>query len=180
MKRAGGIYLFAVLISFSVTAQAGALVGVKSGLGNIEVKDAYANPGSEKEDIFSAGLFAGYNFDSGLTFEVGFSGETSEEIFESYDVFQSIVMLGYTVHIGTDFSLTPKFGASMWELDTFRSGLLTFGQDRERSFDGTDSIGSLEGEYSINKLVQLNLAYTQGSYDFGELNALRFGVELDF
>jgi hypothetical protein len=41
-------------------------------------------------------------------------------------------------------------------------------------------IWSVEGEYSLNELIQFNLGYRQGNYDFGDLDAFRFGVEFDF
>jgi hypothetical protein len=177
--------LFVALTSLPFAARAGVYTSIKAGLGSIDVNAAFAidERVDDDEDIFSAGLFAGYSFDSGLVVEGGFSGETSDDIFESYDVFQFVALLGYTFRPGRDFSITPKLGFSMWELSTYESGLLDLfgdGEDEEHTYDGTDIIGSLEGEYSLNRLIQLNLSYTAGSYEFGELDSLRFGVEFDF
>jgi hypothetical protein len=157
-------------------------IALKAGFGNIQVKDEFAINGiTEKQDIASAGLFAGYTFASGFVAEAGFSGETSDDIFESYDLFQTIVMAGYTFRPARNITIVPKLGFSKWDLDTFESGLFHLsGGDEEHSYDGTDMIWSVEGEYSITRLVQLNLSYTQGSYEFGDLDSLRFGVEFDF
>src|SRR5688572_21666655 len=80
-------------------------VALKTGSGSIRVNSEHAvdNVTSEK-DIFGGGIFAGYIFDSGLAAEAGFSGDISEDILDSYNVFQFIAMLGYKVHAGTHFS----------------------------------------------------------------------------
>ncbi|HEX5055726.1 MAG TPA: outer membrane beta-barrel protein [Gammaproteobacteria bacterium] len=193
MKRIVSIWFFAALLGLSAAAQAApaaqaipaatarnTFIVLKSGVGDIQVKDEFAINGlTEEQDIASAGLFAGYIFDSGFGIEAGFSGETSDDIFESYDVFQTIAMVVYTFRPATDFTIVPKLGVSMWELDTFKSGF-PFGESEEHSYDGTDMIWSVEGEYSLTKLVQLNLSYTQGNYDFGDLDSYRLGVEFDF
>jgi hypothetical protein len=179
-----GIYLFMMLTLLPFAAQAGGFATIKAGAGNIDVKQEFAiNQTAEDQDVFSMGMFGGYNFDSGLLVEAGFSGETSDDIFEAYDVFQLIGLLGYTFRLGQDFTFTPKAGFSAWELDTFQSGLFDLfgdGEDEEFSYDGTDPVIVLEGEYSLNKLLQFNLSYTHGSYDFGDLDSFRFGVEFDF
>jgi hypothetical protein len=184
MKRSSGICLFAILALLPLAAQAGGFVGVKSGFGSIDVKPEYAIDEQipDDGDIFSVGVFGGYNFDSGLVVEGGGSAEISEDIFESYDVSQLIAMMGYTFRPGGDFTIVPKLGFSMWELSTYDSGFLDFFGDgaEAHTYDGTDLIWALEGEYSITRLIQLNLSYTQGSYDFGDLDSFRFGVEFDF
>ena len=171
-----------VLAGPALAEERNAYVAFKAGGGSIRVNSAQAINGvTEEEDIFSGGIFAGYNFKSGLVVEAGLTGELSEDLFESYDVSQIVGMLGYTFRPGRDFTFVPKVGFSMWELVTFESGLFNFfAGDEERSDDGTDVILSLEGEYSLGELVQLNLSYTGGSYDFGELDSLRLGVEFDF
>jgi hypothetical protein len=183
MKRLG-LSVFAALISFPFTAQAGGFATIKAGFGSIDVNPEYAIEDRipDDGDVFSMGTFAGYNFGSGLVVEGGLSAEISEDIFESYDVFQWIGMLGYIFRPGKDFTFVPKFGFSMWELNTYDSGFLDFFGDgaEEHTYDGTDPIWSLEGEYSLNKLIQFNLSYTQGGYGFGDLDSFRFGVEFDF
>jgi hypothetical protein len=90
-------------------------------------------------------------------------------------------MAGYTFKPGKDFTIVPKLGFSMWELTVFDSNLFNiFGESEEFSYDGTDMVLSVEGEYSMTDLIQLNLSFNQGSYDFGDVSSYHFGVELDF
>lgn len=182
IKCAMSVVLLVLIAVPAIAEERKTYLALKAGGGSIQVNSEQAINGvTEEQDIFSGGVFAGYNFDSGMVVEAGLSGEFSEDFFESYDVSQIMVMLGYTFHPGQDFTFVPKAGFSMWELTTFESGLFNiFGGDEERSYEGTDVVLSLEGEYSVGELVQLNLSYTQGSYDFGDLDSLRFGVEFDF
>jgi hypothetical protein len=183
MKCLAGAVLLVSMSAPSLAAdERNIYVAVKAGGGSINVNAEHAINGIVgEEDIFSGGVFAGYNFDSGLVIEGGLSVEFSEDIFDSYDVSEIIGMLGYTFHPAKDFTVTPKAGFSMWELVTFESGLFNFFQeDEELTYDGTDLLFALEGEYSWTPLVQINLSYTQGSYDFGDLDSFRLGVEFDF
>lgn len=182
MQCTAGVLLFVLMAAPALAGERNMYLALKAGGGDIRVNSEHAiNAVTEEEDVFSGGIFAGYNFDSGWLIEAGYSGDFSEDIFDSYEVSQLMGMLGYTIRAGRDFTFAPKLGFSMWELSTFESGLFNFfGGDEERSYDGTDPVWSVEGEYSLNQLVQLNLSYTQGSYGFGDLDSLRFGVEFDF
>jgi hypothetical protein len=177
-----GVAVFLALIStgYAADAERKTYIAIKAGNGNIKVNAEYAlDDVAEEDDIFSGGVYAGYNFTSGLVVEAGWSQEFNSILLESYDVLQLVGSLGYNFAVSDKFTFTPKAGLSIWEFDAYDSGFL-FGGAEDYSYDGTDMIWSLEGEYALGELVQLNLSYTQGSYDFGDLDSFRFGVEFDF
>jgi hypothetical protein len=182
MKFMIGVAIFLALISTGQAADAErkTYLAIKAGNGNIKVNSEHALDGlAIEDDIFSGGVYAGYNFDSGLVAEAGMSVEFNSILFESYDVMQFVGSLGYNFAVGDKFTFTPKAGLSMWEFEAYDSGFL-FGTPEDHSYDGTDMIWSLEGEYLLGELLQLNLSYTQGSCDFGDLDSFRFGMEFDF
>lgn len=157
-------------------------IALRLGTGSIQIKNEQAVSGiSEEEDLYGVGVYAGYNFDSGLVAEAGIAKEFSDDFFDSYDVSQITLLLGYHFPFAENFTFTPKAGVSRWDLSTFGSRLVDLGLlVEERSFNGTDPIWSLEGEYSWTDLVQLNLSYTEGSYGFGDFDSFRFGMEFSF
>jgi hypothetical protein len=182
MKYVVGCILFIMMATSGFAAERKMFIALKAGGGGIQVNEQFAiNELTSEQDIFSGSVIGGYNFDSGLVAELELSGAFSEDFFDSYDVSQVIVMLGYNFELAKKFTFVPKAGISSWGLDTFESSLFNiFGSDEEHSYDGTDPIWSLEGEYFWTDMVQVNLSYTQGNYGFGDLDSLRFGVEFDF
>src|SRR5688572_24442848 len=86
IKCAAAVVLLVLIAAPAIAEESKTYVALKAGGGSIQVNSEQAINGvTEEQDIFSGGVFAGYNFDSGMVVEAGLSGEFSEDFFESYD-----------------------------------------------------------------------------------------------
>ena len=127
-------------------------------------------------------ILAGFIFTNGLVLEAGFISQAGIDLFganDSYDVFESVVEVGYT--FGNDkFKITPKIGYSFWDLEVKEGEFLNPGPEERRESDGSDPYLKLSAEYYWTESFAGSLFYRHSDYDFGNINTWGLGLRYVF
>lgn len=178
----GFIFIFLSVSSAAQSAEYFAWGEV--GRGDVEFDDEYFFEGFDGDDTFSsANILGGYKFDSKVVVaaHVGMSG--SESLFgwgDNYQLYEVGALLGYSFDIAEHFRIVPMVGVSRWELDREEGEFNNPGPEESREISGTDFYWKLNVEAPINDFIQLNLSYTRGQFEFGSVEAIRFGAKFAF
>lgn len=154
----------------------------------IDQPPEYAGDGDRTEASSSINVITGYKFDSNFLVGANVGFTESNGVFgfgfaDHYSVDEYGVMLGYSINVAPHFRIVPAVGVARWELDS-NSGWLTEvfhrGDEEEIALDGSDPYWRISLEFPLSRAVGLNLSHQQSNYAFGELQATRFGVKIEF
>ena len=155
--------------SFSITPEIGR--------GNLE----FTFQGVEDDYITTfLGIAGGYELDSKLLLEGNLSTSTTDNFFGAFRQIRldEIKMgLGYAIEASPSFHLVPKIGVGYWELKAEEGQLFNPGPEDVVRSNGSGFFGELRGEFAVNSLIRLYVAYERNDYDFGDSETAIFGVK---
>lgn len=155
-------------------------------IGGSEVRldgDYWFSDSAKRDSGVVQGVMAGYRFDTNIVLAAKLDFHEGDLFFGAFDSFklrERGILVGYSFPIAPRFRLTPAVGISYWNLDSREGMLFNPGEEESLDFRGRDVYGRINFEIPVGELVTLNLAYSYGDYDFGQLETTRFGVMFTF
>ena len=141
------------------------------------------SPSSDDELGGNIALTFGVNNSSGIVFAGSLSETANFTLFNAIDGFEiseRSVMLGYSVNVARNFRIVPIIGFSFWDLEAEEGRFLNPGPEETREMSGVDDFFRLNLEFPVGQLIHLTASYINADYDFGDLDAYRFGVKFVF
>lgn len=162
------------------------------GVGDVDIIAEYTFlDDDDSSPTISASLTGGYKFDSNIVLAINTSFTTSDvfiadtvyfgsSAFDEYSYVELGMLLGYSFDVHKRFRIVPMLGASYWDLTVEEGAFLNPGPEDEKGYSGTDIYGKLNLEFPINDLIQINVSYLYGNYDFGAIEVTRVGVKFSF
>lgn len=139
--------------------------------------------GPKRDSGVVQGFMAGYRFESNIVLAAKLDYHDGDLFFGAFDSFklrERGILVGYSFPVAPRFRLTPAVGVTYWNLDSREGRLFNPGEEESRDFRGRDVYGRINFEIPVGELITLNLAYSYGEYDFGQLETTRFGVMFTF
>lgn len=137
-----------------------------------------------KHDVgVTINFLAGYKFSSNVIVAATHSYTDSNLLFgagDHYQLYDIGAVAGYSFDIAALFRIVPMVGWSYWKLQSTEGELFNPGPEERFDYRGNNFYWRLNIELPISSVVQLNLAYVNGDYDFGRLQSKRFGVKFEF
>ncbi|WP_086930078.1 outer membrane beta-barrel protein [Agarilytica rhodophyticola] len=150
----------------------------------IKFKPDVVLPGFDTEVLGGAvGFVAGYKFDSNFFVGASHSFSSNDSFFETfdhYDLREFGFTAGYALHISEHFRIVPAVGFNSYTIDFDEGRLFNPGEEDSREIDGEDFYWRINVEIPFTELIQMNFAYIDGDYDFGDTSSLRVGLKLSF
>ena len=172
------IFIFTFLVAFNVNANDGLYVVAGLGKGEVDVgPDFQVNNVKESNDTFDYQVLLGYRFTNKLQIEAGHMSHGSLDIFGLADhssMAENVILLGYGINLTPKIKITPRVGYSFWEFESTEGWVLNAGPEKRHKKEDQELIYTISASYS-----NLYISYQSVDYDFGELNSLMVGLELD-
>lgn len=154
------------------------------GRGEIEIKSGFAFENRESShNDFGLGGTVGYEFESNFLVEGDFYRSETDSIFELFDSFrlsQTRVLVGYAFDVVPRFRIIPKVGYSSWTLKGEEGIFLNPGDELRSSIDGDTTFVQLDFEFPIKDWFSINTSYINNNFDFGKAESIRVGVKFKF
>jgi hypothetical protein len=143
--------------------------------------------GVRDEEITTSTHGIGVSF--GFLTPTGIVGEVGAETFGDFDLFdtfdsheltQQFVSLGYQFELGDGWRIVPRAGRARWKLRSEEGLLFNPGPEETREVRGYEYFWELSVARRVSRTVTLGLNYKQGSYEFGRSQSAAFLVTLGF
>ena len=177
------IYFF--LAAFALPACAdGFYLGPYLGKGTLTIEERFAIADhSDSVDSLDLGVSGGYVFSNHIVLETGLSAAFADNIFEafdSYDLYQYQMLIGYSIPLFDRLNIIPKFGYAHWRLNAEEGRLFNAGAEMESKLYGEDAIWVVDVEVPLNKRFRLHLSYTNTDLYFGRYESTKIGFTIHF
>lgn len=172
--------------SFADNPFSGRLVAIgEVGFGHIDVDEDYrfSEDTKNNQGSITLGALALYKFDFNLVLGshvstyYGYSNFGGDDRIHVNDV---SVLMGYSFNIAPHFRFVPMVGLSRWKVRSKEGAMFNPGEEEQVGYKGTNPFLRLNFEIPINKRFAINVAYTYGEFDYGDLMAIRAGLKLEF
>lgn len=177
-----------LLTAVSGSALAGKIILLpEAGNLTVDVDSEYTlTDAEETSDDLLLGLMAGYKFDNNMilalnyTVSTGWASSATFGAFDSYDLDERTLLIGYSWDLARHLRIVPMLGWNSWGLTAKEGAFLNPGEELRISEDGTNFVPRINFEIPFGELLQANIAYQRGSYDFGDASSWRFGFKFEF
>ncbi len=168
-----------LVLSSQVNANEGLYLLVGLGKSDIDIKPEYqVNNTNESNENFDFQFSLGYQFKSNILMEGGFVSHGSLDIVGLGDhssVSENMLLVGYSFDITERFSIIPRAGYSWWTLESTEGILFNPGAEKQNTIKDENFTYMLSASYRF-----LYLTYQATNFDFGSVNSLVLGVNIDF
>jgi hypothetical protein len=134
-------------------------------------------------DTITIGIELGYRWPENYLIETSFTTTVDFDVFgisDNYELYQWNTLVGYSIPISDRVRLIPKIGISRWELDATEGALFNPGPELELEFNDIDLTYQLAIEFPVLDELNLELAYENTRYSFGEVKIVNFGFSFEF
>lgn len=172
------IIVFTFLVPFHVEANSGLYVVAGLGKGEIDVVPEFqVNNVKEANKTFDYQVLLGYRFANKLQIEAGHMSHGSLDLFglsDNSSMAENVILLGYGINLTQRIKVTPRVGYSFWEFESTEGWVLNAGPEKQFRNEDQEFIYTLSASYR-----SLYLTYQSVDYDFGSVNSLMFGLELE-
>ena len=177
-----------VLLAISGPSWAGkTILLAEFGRMSVDVGSEYTFENEEEanEDLLG-GFMAGYKFDNNAivafnyTYATGLASDGLFGAFDHYDLSEQTLLVGYSFDVARYLRIVPMAGWTRWSLTGEEGAFLNPGEEEELSEDGRSFVPRINFEIPFGELIQANIAYQRGNYDFGDASSWRVGLKFEF
>ena len=140
---------------------------------HLKIDPAFSEGGVRRgEDLVLVGVSLGVRLPVGLVLEAGRSDARHDDLSDWYSaglgLTQKYAAIGWSINLGDDWSLTPKFGRAKWELDADDIDLVLPSGEISDRMNGYDNFAEATLSKSLTDNFALGLSVRGIETEFGE------------
>lgn len=177
------LFFFLTLSPLSSFANGNFIYNVEVGRGIIDISEDYCIDGSAHDYVTSdMTLRYGYQFNSGVMIETGYTYHLKDSLHEGRDVYKFKgyqLLAGFQIMPDSPISITPKIGLINWELKSEYNRSSTHGEKTKDRHRGNDLMYSLSIGYDANDKIYPYLNYTRTDCNFGKVYSVGLGIKVE-
>jgi len=161
------------------------LLTVEVGVATIKIDKSYqmTNSTLDTQDSVAFSALFGYKFKSNFVLCIASSyyhGNSSFGANDRVHINDGSALVGYEFKANRKLNIIPMLGVNYWKLRSKEGAFLNSGPEEERVFRGNDSLAKVIFEIASTRMLGLNISYTYGRYDFGDLHSINAGMRFNF